>query len=94
MRACIAALATLLVMACAPSRPQAANNTRDAMPDTSRQAMLDTLARSYFPGRTGQLVIVPREGDIITRPEPEVVYIHGSPRPYDVDIPVLFAGPA
>ena len=52
------------------------------------------LARSYFPGRTGQLLIVPREGDIITRPEPEVTYMHGSPWPYDVSIPLMFVGPA
>lgn len=49
-------------------------------------------ARAYFPGRTGQLLIVPREGDIITRPN--VAYMHGSPWPYDVSIPVMFVGPA
>jgi hypothetical protein len=34
-------------------------------------------ARAYFPGRTGQLLIVPREGDFITRAD--VAYMHGSP---------------
>jgi hypothetical protein len=52
------------------------------------------LARSYFPGRTGQLVIVPREGDFITRPEPDVMYMHGSPWSYDIAIPLMFVGPA
>jgi hypothetical protein len=51
-------------------------------------------ARSYFPGRTGQLLIVPREGDFITRPDPNVAYMHGSPWSYDVSIPLMFAGPA
>src|SRR5438067_6616141 len=51
-------------------------------------------ARSYFPGRTGQLLIVPREGDFITRPDADVAYMHGSPWPYDVEIPLMFAGPA
>jgi Type I phosphodiesterase / nucleotide pyrophosphatase len=51
-------------------------------------------ARAYFPGRTGQLLIVPREGDFITRPDPDVAYMHGSPWPYDVSIPLMFVGPA
>jgi hypothetical protein len=51
-------------------------------------------ARAYFPGRTGQLLIVPREGDFITRPDPDVTYMHGSPWAYDVEIPLMFVGPA
>jgi hypothetical protein len=51
-------------------------------------------ARAYCPGRTGQLLVVPREGDILTRPEPDATYMHGSPWPYDVSIPMMFAGPA
>jgi Type I phosphodiesterase / nucleotide pyrophosphatase len=69
-------------------------STQDSGPAATRQRFLDAFARSYFPGRTGQLMIVPREGDIITRPEPEVDYMHGSPWGYDVAIPVMFAGPA
>jgi Type I phosphodiesterase / nucleotide pyrophosphatase len=59
-----------------------------------RQRFLDMFARAYFPGRTGQLLIVPREGDFITRPDPDVAYMHGSPWAYDVSIPLMFAGPA
>src|SRR5438067_4240849 len=51
-------------------------------------------ARAYFPGRTGQLLIVPREGHFITRPDTDVAYMHGSPWPYDVSIPLMFVGPA
>jgi predicted AlkP superfamily pyrophosphatase or phosphodiesterase len=51
-------------------------------------------ARSYFPGRTGQLLVVPREGDFITRPDQDVPYMHGSPWAYDVEIPLMFVGPA
>ena len=36
----------------------------------TRQRFLEMFARAYFPGRTGQLLIVPREGDFITRPDP------------------------
>jgi hypothetical protein len=39
-------------------------------------------------------MIVPREGDFITRADPDYEYMHGSPWPYDVSIPLMFAGPA
>ena len=71
---------------------------RTAPADTAalaaRQRFLEMFARSYFPGRTGQLLIVPRDGDFITRPDPNVTYMHGSPWTYDVAIPLMFAGPA
>ena len=60
----------------------------------ARQRFLEMFARAYFPGRTGQLMIVPREGDFITRPDPDVAYMHGSPWAYDVSIPLMFVGPA
>ena len=34
----------------------------------ARQRFLEMFARAYFPGRSGQLLVVPREGDFITRP--------------------------
>src|SRR5713226_5934947 len=64
----------------------------DATTLATRQRFLEMFARAYFPGRTGQLLIVPREGDFITRPD--VAYMHGSPWTYDVAIPLMFAGPA
>jgi len=69
--------------------------SRRATPaDTAaRQRFLEMFARAYFPGRTGQLLIVPREGDFITRPDADVTYMHGSPWAYDVSIPILFVGP-
>ena len=51
-------------------------------------------ARSYFPGRSGQLLIVPREGDVITRADADYAYMHGSPWSYDIAIPLMFVGPA
>jgi len=60
----------------------------------ARQRFLEMFARAYFPGRNGQLLIVPREGDVITRADPDVAYMHGSPWPYDVSIPLMFVGPA
>ncbi len=60
----------------------------------TQQRFLEMFARSYFPGRSGQLMIVPREGDFITRPDPDVPFMHGSPWAYDIDIPLMFVGPA
>lgn len=60
----------------------------------TRQHFLEMFARAYFPGRTGQLLIVPREGDFITRPDADVTFMHGSPWAYDVSIPLFFVGPA
>ena len=59
-----------------------------------RQQFLEMFARSYFPGRSGQLLIVPREGDVITRADADYAYMHGSPWSYDVAIPLMFVGPA
>ena len=59
----------------------------DAVAPAARQRFLEMFARAYFPGRKGQLLIVPREGEFITRPDPDVAYMHGSPWAYDVSIP-------
>ena len=59
-----------------------------------REHFLEMFARSYFPGRTGQLLIVPRKGDIITRPDPSVPFMHGSPWQYDAAIPLMLVGSA
>src|SRR5688500_19482612 len=66
----------------------------DTSAPSTRQRFLKMWARAYNPGRTGQLLVVPREGDFITRPDANYTYMHGSPWLYDVSIPVMFAGPA
>lgn len=50
-------------------------------------------ARNYVPGRSGHIMIVPREGEVVTRDEPTSLYMHGSPWPYDTHIPLFFVGP-
>jgi hypothetical protein len=96
---------TLVAMACTISGQQAertlgsdarfpGTQPADAAAPAARQRFLEMFARAYFPGRTGQLLIVPREGDFITRPDPDVAYMHGSPWAYDVEIPLMFVGPA
>src|SRR4051794_9512537 len=82
---------SLVATACTVAGEQVEQPPHDSAP---RQRFLAMFARTYFPGRTGQLLIVPREGDFITRPDPNVEYMHGSPWSYDVSIPLMFAGPA
>lgn len=66
--------------------------TRDRAP-RERAAFLEMFARAYYPGRSGQIMVVPREGDILTRPGADVPFMHGSPWSYDTRIPILFWGP-
>ena len=49
-------------------------------------------ARGYFPGRSGQVFVVPKEGWFVTSRDPLYNFMHGSPWDYDVHIPVLFYG--
>ena len=59
-----------------------------------RQVFLERFASAYFPGRTGQILVVPRQGHIITTRDASAKYMHGSPWPYDSRIPFLISGPA
>jgi hypothetical protein len=61
--------------------------------DQQRAVFLQRVARGYFPGRSGQIFVVAREGDILTRSNPADAFMHGSPWRYDTDIPLLFVGP-
>jgi hypothetical protein len=96
--ACSAMLIFSLVVLAQAASSQEANPSRSRHTTradaATRQRFLEMFARAYFPGRTGQLLIVPREGDFITRPDPDYTYMHGSPWPYDVSIPMMFVGPA
>jgi hypothetical protein len=82
----------LVLLGCTSSGLRTAPADTAAPP--ARQGFLEMWARAYFPGRTGQLLVVPREGEFITRPDPNYTFMHGSPWPYDVSIPVMFVGPA
>src|ERR1043166_9248787 len=60
-------------------------------PDRKRE-FLEKYARAYYPGRSGQIMLVPREGDFVTLNEPASRFMHGSPWSYDDNIPLLFFG--
>lgn len=59
-----------------------------------RQDFLARFARAYFPGRSGQVFLVPREGNVITTRDAAYAYMHGSPWRYDTRIPFLLWGRA
>jgi len=79
-----------IAAACGTAAPPKAPAVSSA--DSGREAWLDALARGYFPGRSGQIFIVPREGDFIVDRDPLYAFMHGSPWPYDTHVPLLFAG--
>lgn len=58
-----------------------------------REAWLEAVARGYFPGRSGQLFFVPREGEFVVGRNPLYAFMHGSPWSYDTHIPLLLHGP-
>lgn len=62
-------------------------------PPAGRDAWLASFARGYFPGRSGQLFIVPREGEFLVDTSPDYKFMHGSPWAYDTHIPLIFYGP-
>src|SRR6478672_8611911 len=92
LSSCGASLLALSLVAIAGT--VAAGQVKPRLASAPRERFLEMFARAYFPGRTGQLLIVPREGDFITRADPNVAYMHGSPWSYDVSIPLMFVGPA
>jgi len=54
---------------------------------------LGMFARAYYPGRSGQIFLVPREGEVIAPGDSFYQLMHGSPWEYDTAIPLLFYGP-
>lgn len=63
-----------------------------ATPASLRQQWLEMFARGYFPGRSGQVFVVPKQGWFVTSKDPLYRFMHGSPWDYDTHIPVLLHG--
>lgn len=85
----------LLMLTAAASGCGAASTapaTRPTPPLASGQAWVEQFARGYFPGRSGQVFLVPREGDFIVDRNPLYSFMHGSPWAYDTHVPLLFHG--
>jgi hypothetical protein len=81
----------------AGSRPAssapASSAGRAAVTAAQREAWLQQFARGYFPGRSGQLFLISREGEFLVDRNPLYAFMHGSPWPYDTHIPLLLYGP-
>jgi hypothetical protein len=89
-------VAALAAGACATTTPATRQTAAAAGAATtpSRTEWLNMFARGYFPGRSGQVFYVPREGDFVVDPDPLYAFMHGSSWGYDTHIPLLFHGPA
>jgi hypothetical protein len=92
-------LACALIGACGSNRanspapqPAPALEPRAAAAASQRQHWLDMFARSYFPGRSGQVFVVPAQGWFVTSRDPLYAFMHGSPWDYDAHIPLLLHG--
>jgi predicted AlkP superfamily pyrophosphatase or phosphodiesterase len=85
---CALAMLLLLGPGRPASGPQAASSARRS---AGRASALAMFARAYYPGRSGQIAVVPKEGEFITRRGTD--FMHGSPWDYDVRIPFLLWGP-
>ena len=85
---CALAMLLLLDPVRPASGPQAAPSARRS---AGRASALAMFARAYYPGRSGQIAVVPKEGEFITRRGTD--FMHGSPWDYDVRIPFLLWGP-
>ena len=90
----LASAGILCWLAAAPSATLSSEQARARPSRQLRQSFLERVARAYYPGRSGQIVVVPKEGHFITRRDPTVRYMHGSPWDYDSRIPFFFYGPA
>ena len=84
-------LLSLGAAACHASSPPAARPAAAA--PAGRHTWLDQFARGYFPGRSGQIFLVSREGDFVVDRDPLYAFMHGSPWKYDTHVPLLFHGP-
>jgi hypothetical protein len=85
-------LALLLVLLAPVAAPRSAAAAKRPTPGRAERArVLAMFARAYYPGRSGQIALVPRQGEFITRRGTE--FMHGSPWDYDVRIPLMLWGP-
>ena len=78
-------LLVALTLAAAAARAES-----PAPPTGAHDAFLPAFARSYYKGRSGQIMVVPREGHFVTGSD---AFMHGSPWAYDARVPLILHGP-
>jgi predicted AlkP superfamily pyrophosphatase or phosphodiesterase len=92
MKAALRSLAAGVLLAAAVALPAGAQAPAARRGAPARDVFLPNFARSFYPGRSGQIMIVPREGHFITRDEPANLFMHGSPWGYDTRVPLILHG--
>src|SRR5262245_51805369 len=98
IRCALPLLLALLLNSCASAtapgpatHPQPTTESRPAG-NSLRAQWLEMFARAYFPGRSGQVLVVPKEGRYVVSRDPLYFFEHGSPWEYDTHIPLLLYG--
>ena len=82
-----------LVAALVSCQGKRAPEPRERLAPSEREKVVEMFARSYVPGRSGQVFVVAEKGNyFLSRPDDVYRFMHGSPWEYDVDIPLLFHG--
>ncbi|MEO8678514.1 MAG: alkaline phosphatase family protein [Vicinamibacterales bacterium] len=84
-------LVLLLGLALIAAAPLVAQRAA-AAPAEGRAQWLQMFARAYYPGRSGQIMFVPRQGMFFADHDPLYNFMHGSPWPYDARVPLFFHG--
>jgi hypothetical protein len=88
-----ATLYSILVIALASCQAKRAPAPPETPARSERETIADMFARSYVPGRSGQIFLVAEKGDFfLSRPDDVYRFMHGGPWEYDVEIPLLFHG--
>lgn len=78
----------------APSAADPEGSVQAAARDTGdRGELIRALSRAYFPGRVGDIAVIPGRDAVITLPGPDYRYMHGSPWDHDADLLLLMYGP-
>jgi hypothetical protein len=70
------------------ARVLTADEVNTAAARQSKDPQIRATALSYFPGRSGDLIVIPKENWIMGA----VVTTHGTLNPYDQRVPVIFYG--
>ena len=76
----------------ATSGPRAAPEGSARPAPADRQRLSEFFARGYFPGRSGQVFYVLREGDALVSRDPYYKLQHGTAWDYDARIPFILHG--
>jgi hypothetical protein len=88
-----ASLFATLVIALVSCQGKRAPAPPETPAPSERERNVEMFARSYVPGRSGQIFVVAEKGDFfLSRPDDVYRYMHGGPWEYDVEIPMLFHG--